>query len=78
MAKNAVPNPWISAANAARILGTKSYVVPRLAEEGRISVRRMPGCDPRYLLADVERLARESTIIATNGPNRGEAVDDGE
>lgn len=56
---------WISAVAAARRLGCVPRQVPRLARRGLLTVRRLPGCDPRFLLADVERLAREATVVAT-------------
>jgi hypothetical protein len=56
---------WISAVTAARRLGCVPRQIPRLARRGLLTVRRLPGCDPRYLLADVERLAREVTVVST-------------
>ena len=60
---------WISATAAARLLGCTPPQIPRLARRGLISVRRLPGCDPRYLRTDVEDLAREATTAATSSTN---------
>ncbi len=58
---------------AAKHLGCSPSAVSRLAQAGHITVRRLPGCDPRYLVSDLERLARESTRPAIR-----EATDRGE
>jgi len=49
---------------AARILGCPPKQVPLLAAKGLITVRRLPGCDPRYLLSDVRRLSAQYTTPA--------------
>jgi|GEM_PF-2993012 len=56
---------WVSAVEAGRILGCPARKIPQFAKDGLVTVRRLPGCDPRYLLADVERLASQSTEPAT-------------
>jgi hypothetical protein len=57
---------WCTAVLAAQMLGgIPSRQIPRLAARGLITVRRVPGCPPRYLRSDVERLAVESTVAAT-------------
>jgi hypothetical protein len=57
-------NRWVSAATAGRILGVAANRVRRLAAESLLTVRKIPGCDPRYRLDDVERLANASTTPA--------------
>ena len=56
---------WGSAVEAARVLACDPKQVPKLAAKGFITVRRLPGCDPRYLMSDVERLASQATVPAT-------------
>ena len=56
---------WVSSIEAAGRLGCIPKQVPRLAAKGFITVRRLPGCDPRYLLSDIERLATRATILAS-------------
>jgi hypothetical protein len=55
---------WISRVEAAERLGCPANQVPRLAAQGFISTRRLPGCDPKYGLEDIERLCRASTTKA--------------
>jgi hypothetical protein len=69
MPSSASPCRWISAANAARLLGISPRNIPRLADEGYLAVRRLPGCDPRFSLNDAKQLAASSTSAATLGPN---------
>ncbi len=64
---------WVSRATAAKHLGCNPHAVSKLAQAGHVTVRRLPGCDPRYLLSDLERLAQESTRTAIR-----EATDRGE
>lgn len=52
---------WISGREAARILGIDNHHVPRLAGQGLITTRSIPGCKPRYLRSDVKELAARST-----------------
>jgi len=56
---------WVSGKEAAHVLGCPPKQVPRLADRGLLTVRRLPGCDPRYLLADVEHLAAQATMTRT-------------
>jgi hypothetical protein len=56
---------WVSAVTASRILGCSPNRVRKLGQGAFITVRKIPGCDPRYRLDDVERLASESTTAAT-------------
>lgn len=65
MATDSTPVQFVSGARASRVLGCNVKQVPKLAGEGFITVRRVPGSAPRYLLADVERLARQWTVPAT-------------
>jgi hypothetical protein len=67
---------WGSAVEAARILGSSPKNIARLARSGFITVRRLPGCDPRYLMADVESLAQSMTEVASQKlPASGERQD---
>lgn len=59
-----VPDDWIGAAAAARLLGHNPSVVRKLADSGRLTVRRLPCGRPRYRRVEVEALARESTRTA--------------
>lgn len=76
---------WESAAAAARLAGTTPEVIRRLAKQGFISVRRLPGCDPRYLMADVERISQQMTTPANRArpatpppiPSEPSAITDG-
>ena len=65
-------NEWVSAAEAARILGSGPRNASRLAREGFLTERRLPGCDARYLLADVHGLAAMATLPALQGRVGGE------
>ena len=56
---------YVSGAKAARLLGCPLKQVPNLAAKGFLTVRRLPGCDPRYLLFDVQRLASQCTQPAS-------------
>ena len=67
-----VAQQWISGTEAARRLGCVPRQVPKLASKGHLTVRRLPGCDPRFLLADVERLAVQATSLAKTAPAEGE------
>jgi hypothetical protein len=67
MKKNAAkpaPDPprWYTATEAGQVIGCPARQIPRLAEAGAITVKRLPGVSgrPLYLKADVERVARES------------------
>jgi hypothetical protein len=59
---------WVSATEASRRVCCNPKQVAKLASEGFLTVRRLPGCDPRYLLADVVRLVSESTQCANASP----------
>lgn len=55
------PQPgWIKSREAARLLAVPVPAIHRLARDGRIRCRRVAGCQPRFLLDDCLRLARES------------------
>jgi hypothetical protein len=58
------PIEWLHATDAALVLGTDAQHVKRLARDGLISVRRVPGAHPRYSRADVELIAHEFTSPA--------------
>ena len=52
---------------AAQKLGVNQHAVRRLADEGRLSLRSIPGSHPRVLEADVDRLgARVRHILQAN------------
>ena len=55
---------WVSGKQGSLVLGCPTDQMRQLAKMGLITVRRIPGCAPRYLLADVERLARDCTTQA--------------
>jgi hypothetical protein len=57
-------NVCVSAAEAARYLDVTYPSVSRLARQGYITRRKLPGCDPRYLMEAVESLARSATLPA--------------
>jgi hypothetical protein len=59
------PSPWLSGTEAARRLGCSPRQVPKLAARGLLTVRHLPGCDPRYLLSDVDQLAAEAIVPAS-------------
>lgn len=65
MTSDGVNEPYCSAADAARLLGCPPKQIPNLAAKGFLSARRIPGCDPRYLLSDVRRLLSQSTQPAS-------------
>lgn len=65
MPSEVIDDPYCSAAKAARLLGCPPKQVSILASKGFLTVRRLPGCDPRYLMSDVQRLASEYTRPAT-------------
>jgi hypothetical protein len=52
---------WVDSSSAARAVGASRSAIRRWGAAGLVSVRRLPFCRPKYRLADVERLAREST-----------------
>ena len=68
MSSRSDPREWVSGAEAARRLGCDSKQVPRLAAKRLLTVRRLPGCAPRYLLCDVDRLAAAATLHANAQP----------
>lgn len=52
---------WISGALAARLLGLRSAkALRKLADDGLVSVRRVPRTHPMYRRGDVEKLAQQS------------------
>lgn len=55
---------WMTAKEAARILGVNQKRVPRLAAARLLTVRRIAGSHARYYRPDVEHLARRSTVMA--------------
>lgn len=55
---------WVSGVHAGKRLACTPRQLPKLAAKGLITVRRIPGCAPRYLLADVDRLASQATQLA--------------
>lgn len=59
---------WVSGTEAARVLACAPRQVPKLASKGFLTVRRLPGCDPRYLRSDVDRLASQATQPANVSP----------
>ena len=78
MRTDCVNDQWTSGAGAARMLGCSPRQVPKLASKGLLTVRRLPGCDARYLLSDVTKLASLATLPATNSPAELDVVQEGE
>jgi hypothetical protein len=66
MSTETVHEAYVSGVRAARLLGCPPKQVPNLAAKGLLTVRRLPGCDPRYLLSDVQRLASQCTQPASS------------
>jgi hypothetical protein len=56
---------WIGTKIVAEMLEVTSHHVPRIAEEERIRVRRLPGTFPKYWRPDVEALKQR---CVQNGP----------
>lgn len=61
------PQPWISKAESARILGIHPHSVPAVVLAGGIAVRQLPGLPDRYRRADVERVRDQSLAAAGQG-----------
>jgi excisionase family DNA binding protein len=55
------PKTWIPIAEAARRLDCTHTVIDRLIQNGKISVRQLPGGHPRVPAAELVRLAEAST-----------------
>lgn len=66
MSSETVDEAYVSGVKAARLLGCPLKQVPNLAAKGFLTVRRLPGCDPRYLLSDVQQLASQCTHPASS------------
>ena len=61
-------SPWISRAEACRMLGVSSATVGKMADERRIGTLLVPGLATRsYSRADVERLVQAGTTLALIG-----------
>ena len=60
---------WVLGTEAGRIMGVDRRHVTRLAKQGLIAVRRIPGADPRYCRRDVEAVAERFTTptVPVNG-----------
>jgi hypothetical protein len=71
MQRTEVAPEWGLAVAAARMVGCPPRQIRNLARNGLISVRHIPGCEPRYSLADAERLARQYTRVATRAEPAG-------
>ena len=56
------PHDFIRASEAAKILGVPRERISALATRGWIGVYRLPGVQPRYCRADVERLATRAVV----------------
>jgi excisionase family DNA binding protein len=57
-----VPPPkWLTLGVAARQLGVSVNTVRRLAREGRLTVRTVPGSWPKVLADEIDALAAAST-----------------
>jgi len=69
-----VESEWLSAREAAGILGCDQRRLPRLASMGLLTAKRVPLAWPRYLRSDVERLAQDSITPASACAPRAEAA----
>jgi hypothetical protein len=58
---------WVSAKTAADVASTYERKIRELAARGEIRVRKLPGCHPRYALADVLKLVEQSKRPAPAG-----------
>jgi hypothetical protein len=56
---------WVNAKSAAEVAACDSKRIRDLARRGLISRRHLPGCDPVYLLSDVEKLVDRCTSSAS-------------
>jgi excisionase family DNA binding protein len=63
---------YITFARGRKMLGVSPATFRKLADEGRLSTRRVPGGWPRVKRSDVEGLLIESTRLATVGSGEGD------
>jgi predicted site-specific integrase-resolvase len=56
---------WVSYQVAGQLTGISRFAVARLARDGRVAVRRLPGGRPKVLLEDLRRVLDQSTRFAT-------------
>lgn len=70
------PSQWLTATEAAALLGVSRFTFTKIGESGRIGRKTLPGCRTRFNRADLERLARESIEQPDRRPRgeRAEAV----
>jgi excisionase family DNA binding protein len=57
---------WMRLGEALAFLGVSPKTLARLADNGKISRRAIPGAHPRFLRADVEALAERCTSHANS------------
>lgn len=60
------PADWMARGEAARFLMIDEKTLDGLVEQGLLTRRRVARARPKYLRADVERLAREAITPAVN------------
>jgi hypothetical protein len=52
---------WVSSCQARRLTGIPARTLARLADRGRLSVRRLPAMRAYYRVDELTQLAREAT-----------------
>jgi hypothetical protein len=57
---------WVTAKEGSALLGVSRLILTRLADRRLISRRCVPGCKPRYLRSDIERLSARSIEAASS------------
>jgi len=55
---------WLSLSEAGRRLGGSPQTVRRLAQRRQLTLRQIPGCNPRVPASEVEKLATQHTSQA--------------
>ncbi len=63
MTANTDARPWVSMRAAARIIGVSPKTAGRLAREGRIRSRLIPGMARQYSRDDAFRVASEAVAV---------------
>jgi hypothetical protein len=55
-----VTDQWIGTTRAAALLGCAPRTVPKVIAEAGLTVKRLPGQPMRFLLSEVQKVAREA------------------
>jgi hypothetical protein len=69
----AAAEEWISGVGIEKRTGIPRETVRRLEQQGLLTVRRIPGCRPLFLLSSVLALIEESTRERSTLPRRTNA-----